>query len=83
MRRACRWINEKPRSSLVMLACAGGAVAGFVSWVVAVVLQTTFGEATPGVLSLLLAVPRGALFGALLAWALHAWCKRHLGESEA
>jgi hypothetical protein len=76
-------MSEMSRSSLVVLACAGGAVAGVVSWVLAAVLQAMFGEAGPGLLSLLLAVPRGALFGALLAWVIHAWCVRRMGKSDA
>jgi hypothetical protein len=72
----CRWIREMSRPSLVALATAGGALAGVVSWAVALVLNAAFGSGSPGALSLLLAVPRGALFGAILAWAVHAWCAR-------
>ena len=49
-----------------------GAVAGFASWILVIVLHLLLGITRPTLLALLLTIPRGALFGAILAFVLGA-----------
>jgi hypothetical protein len=54
-----------------------GFVAGFVAWVLVFGLRTLAGDSGPTITSLLWAMPRGALFGAIFALVLHTWWRRH------
>ncbi len=65
------------RLYFVLRLAAVGAVAGLAAWTLVLVLHLLFGVSRPGVLALILAVPRGALFGAILALGLAAYWDRH------
>jgi len=72
------------RAAFIARLAAMGAVAGWVSWLVALAVYPLFGARRPSLLSLLLAIPRGALFGALLALALGVywdWRSRQRGQA--
>ncbi len=70
------------RSSSVMFFGLIGAVAGLAAWGVVLAAGALFEFDKPGVVALLLAIPRGALFGAVLAVILHAYWKRHPGKND-
>ena len=53
-----------------------GALAGFVAWAVVFVASPLFDVAQPSTIALLLAVPRGALYGVILAIILRAYWDR-------
>ncbi len=61
------------RSALVVRLGLIGAFAGLAAWVLVLAGHVIFGIDRPSVVMLLLAIPRGALFGAILALFLHAW----------
>ena len=65
------------RWSLVSRLALVGFVAGFVAWILVFGLRMLAGDSGPTITSLLWAMPRGALFGAILALVLHAWWLRH------
>jgi len=71
------------RSSLVMYFGLIGAVAGLAAWGVVLAAAALLGFDRPGVVALLLAIPRGALFGVILALILRAYWRRHVGKNEA
>ena len=54
-----------------------GFVAGFIAWVLVFGLRTLAGDSGPTITSLLWAMPRGALFGAIFALVLHTWWRHH------
>jgi hypothetical protein len=66
---------------LVRLALAG-AIAGLVAWLAVLGLHLLFAVSRPSWLSLLLAIPRGAVFGMILALVLYAYWKRQPGAGE-
>ena len=66
---------------LVLRAAACGALAGLLSWALVHGASHWFDVKRPGWVSLALAVPRGALFGAILAWFLRP--KAELGGRQA
>jgi len=68
--------HAKGKWTLLAGLAATGAVAGFVAWAFAFAGHLLFGISRPGALALLLAVPRGALFGAILALILRAYWNR-------
>ena len=70
------------RVSLVLYMGLAGAAAGIVAWAAVLVGHMLFEIAKPSVLSLLLAIPRGALFGIILALILHGYWVKHPCESE-
>ena len=70
------------RSTLVARLGLVGAVSGIIAWAVMLVAHLVFGVDRPSVTSLLLAIPRGALYGVILALILHAYWKRHPGNSD-
>jgi len=65
------------RSSLVVRFALVGFFAGFFAWVLVLGLRLLAGDSGPTITSLLWAMPRGALFGAIIALILHAWWRRH------
>ena len=71
------------RSSLVMLFGLIGAVAGLAAWALVLAAGALFEFDRPGVVALLLAIPRGALFGVILALILHAYWRRHPVKNDA
>lgn len=75
MRAMSRW-------SLVVRFGMVGAFAGFAAWAMVLAAHTLFDVSRPSGISLLLAIPRGALFGIILAVILHAFWNRPSGRSE-
>jgi len=71
------------RSSLIVRIGMVGAVAGLASWGLVLAAHGLFGFGRPSVTALLLAIPRGALFGVILALILHAYWRRHPGKDDA
>jgi RsiW-degrading membrane proteinase PrsW (M82 family) len=76
MRAMSRW-------SLVVRLGMAGAFAGFAAWAVVLAAHILFGVSRPSGVSLLLAIPRGALFGIILALILHAFWNRPSGRNES
>ncbi len=70
------------RSSLVVYMGLVGAVAGFAAWGAVLSAHVLFEVGRPSVVALLLAIPRGALFGVILALILHAHWRRRCGGSD-
>jgi hypothetical protein len=69
-------------SSFVVRLGLIGAVAGFGAWVMVLGLHVLFEVPRPSGMALLLAIPRGAIFGMILAFILHAYWKRQSGKGE-
>ena len=65
------------RWALVARFALAGFFAGFFAWVLVFGLRLLAGDSGPTITSLLWAMPRGALFGAILALILHAWWRYH------
>ena len=65
------------RWTLVVRFALVGFFAGFFAWVLVFGLRLLAGDGGPTITSLLWAMPRGALFGVILALILHAWWRRH------
>lgn len=64
------------RWALVARFALVGFFAGFFAWVLVLGLRLLAGDSGPTITSLLWAMPRGALYGAVLALILHAWWRR-------
>jgi len=69
-------------SSIVVRMGLVGATAGLLAWVLFLGLHVLFEVPRPSGMALLLAIPRGAIFGMILALILHAYWKRHPGKGE-
>jgi len=84
-RMGVTWESKRTasRSSLVTLFGLIGAVAGLAAWGVVLAAGVLFEFDRPGVAALLLAIPRGALFGVILALVLHAYWRRHPRKNSA
>jgi hypothetical protein len=67
------------RRALVTRFALWGFAAGLLAWVLVLGLRLLVDGSTPTIISLFWAMPRGALFGAILALILHAWWQRHPG----
>ena len=65
------------RWALVARIALVGFFAGFFAWVLVYGLRLLAGDSGLTITSLLWVMPRGALFGAILALILHAWWQRH------
>lgn len=65
------------RSALVVRVALIGAASAPIAWAMVLVAHWVFGGDGPSVTALLLAIPRGALYGVILALILHAYWKRH------
>lgn len=76
MRAMSRW-------SLVVRLGIAGAFAGFAAWMVVLAAHVLFSAGRPSGISLLLAIPRGALFGIILALILHAFWSKRSGRNES
>jgi len=63
--------------SLVVRLAAVGALAGFAAWALVFVAHLLFEVSRPSTIALLLAIPRGAIFGTVLALILRAYWNRH------
>ena len=70
-------IRSLSLSTIVVRFGLVGAVSGFVAWVVVLGLHVLFDVSRPSVMALILAIPRGAVYGMILALILHAYWKRH------
>jgi hypothetical protein len=68
--------------SLVGRLAAIGAFAGFVAWALAFAAGPIFGVGRPSGIALLLAIPRGAIFGVVLALILRVYWNRPRGQDE-
>ena len=68
------------RPALVARFALIGLLAGLLAWILVFGLRLLAGDSAPTITSLLWAMPRGALFGAILALILHAWWRRHPGN---
>ena len=75
-------IRAMSLSSIVVRLGLVGAIAGFVAWVVVFGMHVLFEVSRPSAMALLLAIPRGAVFGIILALILHGYWKRHPGKNE-
>ena len=62
--------------SLVLRFAAMGASAGLVAWTVVFAAHLLFDVGRPSAVALLLAVPRGAIFGVVLGLILRAYWSR-------
>ena len=65
------------RWALVARFALVGFIAGAVAWVLVLGVRLLAGDSGPTITSLFWAMPRGALFGAILALILHAWWRSH------
>ena len=68
--------------SLVVRLAALGAFAGFAAWTVVFVAHLLFDVGRPSGIALLLAIPRGAIFGVVLALILRVYWNRPRGQDE-
>ena len=66
--------------SLVVRCAAVGAAAGFLAWAVVFAAHLLFDTDRPSAIALLLAIPRGAIFGIVLALVLRAHWNRLRGQ---
>jgi hypothetical protein len=66
--------------SIVMRLGLGGAMAGLGAWVLVWVLRMLVDGSSPSGMALLLAIPRGAIFGMILGLVLHTYWKRNPGR---
>ena len=67
------------RWALVARCALWGFAAGLLAWVLVLGLRLLVDGSAPTINALFWAMPRGALFGAILALILHAWWQRHPG----
>jgi putative flippase GtrA len=70
-------------SSLIVRFGLIGAAAGLVAWLLVLAARLLFEADGPSGLSLLLAIPRGALYAIILAVILHTYWKKHRGKSDS
>jgi hypothetical protein len=68
--------NEMGKWSLLVRLAAVGALAGFAAWTVVFVAHLLFDVGRPSAIALVLAVPRGAIFGVILALLLRGYWNR-------
>ena len=66
-------------SALIVRLGLVGASAGLVAWLTVLGLHLLCEVSRPSWVALLLAIPRGAVVGVLLALVLHAYWRRHPG----
>ena len=78
------WNALRAKSLPALIARFGlaGALAGLTAWLAVLGLHLLFEVSRPSWLALLLAIPRGAVLGTILALVLHAYWKRHPGTGE-
>ena len=69
-------------SALLVRLGLVGAFSGLVAWLAVLGLHLLFEVSRPSWVELLLAIPRGAVVGMILALVLHAYWKRHPGTGE-
>lgn len=70
------------RADLVVRFAVAGAIAGVVAWLLVLGLHVLFEVTRPSAMALLLAIPRGAVFGVVFAVILHAYWRRHPVEGD-
>jgi len=78
------WNSMRAMSLPALIVRLGlvGAFAGLVAWLTVLGLHLLFEVSRPSWVALLLAIPRGAVVGMILALVLHAYWKRHPGTGE-
>jgi hypothetical protein len=69
--------------SLVLRLATVGAFAGLASWAVVWVGDLLFDIGRPSTIALVLAIPRGAIFGTVLALILRAYWIRIHGQHDS
>jgi hypothetical protein len=77
--RGLREWNAQGKWSLAVRFAAIGAFSGLVAWGAVFLASLFFDIGRPSGMALVLAVPRGALFGAILAFILRAYWRRSPG----
>ena len=72
------WIKYRAmsRRDFVLRFGLVGAFSGLAAWLLILILAMLFDLDRPSGIALLLAMPRGALFGIILALVLHAYWNR-------
>ncbi len=68
--------NALGKWSLFARLAAVGAFAGFAAWALVWVLDLVFQLGRPSAMALALAIPRGAIFGVVLALVLRVYWNR-------
>jgi len=68
--------------SLVLYLATVGAFAGLAAWAVIFIAHLLFDVARPSGIALLLAIPRGAIFGVVLGLILWVYWNRRHGQDE-
>jgi len=69
-------LRAMKRGALVRYLAAVGGFAGLIAWLFAYAAAGVFDIGKPSVLALVLAIPRGALYGVILALILRAYWRR-------
>ncbi len=69
------------RGRLVAYVAAVGAASGLLAWLVVYAAGLLFAIEKPTVLALALAIPRGALYGVIVALILSAYWKQRAGRA--
>jgi membrane associated rhomboid family serine protease len=69
-------MRARSRRYLVIYFGAIGAIAGLASWLLILLLSPLFDTPKPSALALALAIPRGAIFGVVLALIVRAIMNR-------
>ena len=70
------------RWSLVLYLATVGAFAGLAAWTVILVAHLLFDFGRPSGIALLLAIPRGAIFGVVLGLILRVYWNRPHGQDK-
>ena len=76
-------MRAMPLPALMVRLGLAGALAGIAAWLLVLGLHLFLQVSRPSWVALLLAIPRGAVFGMILALVLHAFWKRHPGTGKA
>jgi putative flippase GtrA len=75
-------MREMSLSALIVRLGLVGALAGLVAWLTVLSLHLLSEGSRPSWVALLLAIPRGAVVGMILALVLHAYWKHHPGTGK-
>jgi hypothetical protein len=82
MAKNWNWMRAMSLSALIVRLGLVGAFSGLVAWLTVLGLHLLFEVSRPSWVALLLAIPRGAVVGMILALVLHAYWKHHPGTGE-
>jgi hypothetical protein len=83
MAKDLRSFREMGMWPLVLRLAAVGAFAGFAAWVVVWIASPLFEFDRPTAIALVLAVPRGAIFGTVFALILRVYWNRSQGRHDS